>query len=109
MKRHIGTADDMTRAIGQTGTALIIKDIRASLEMDWAEEVLDADDAEEQSEEEDDKESVRIRSITFMGVDGLDVYNFSKKYVHIDAENNMQGPFFEDQMRGLLFSRILYP
>jgi hypothetical protein len=61
MKRHIGTADDMIRAIDQTGTALINKDIRASLEMDWAEEVLDADDAEEQSEEEDDKESVRIR------------------------------------------------
>jgi hypothetical protein len=66
MKRHIQNADDMIRAIGQTGTALISKDSGASLPMEWADDVLEAAADAEQSKEEDGGGLVRTRSTAFL-------------------------------------------
>ena len=63
--------------------------------MEWANDVLEAADVE-QLEEEDNGGLVRTHSETFMDDDQADF----KKYVYIDADNIMQGPFFEDQMWG---------
>jgi hypothetical protein len=98
MKRHIAIADDNIRALGQTGTALINKDIGASQLMDWGEEVLEAADDAAEEVEEYDGELVRTRSETFLDAEQED-YQY-KKYVYIDADDTMQGPFSEDQMRG---------
>ena len=63
--------------------------------MDWAEEVLDAANSEEEA---DDGGLMRTRSKTFLDAEQED-YRYTK-YVYIDADDTMQGPFYEDQMRG---------